>query len=443
MNKLDAKSKITSRCARLPEAAVIVMLLFVGCWRTSEARTDLSEAQALRLFYDRNLGLLAARYNLDKTRAGEVIASAIPNPVLNLDVYELSPSNNLGFGPATSARIDQLIVTAGKRRLRMESSKLGTAASEQDLRDATRVLSNGVRKAFYRLLLAQKTQDVANDTVGRYAQIRKLNKLRFDHGDISRSDLLRIEVEGLKAQSELDKAEAELEAAQADLALLLAWPEGAMDFAAKGDWPEPVDVGQAAGSDRMLQKALNQRPDVQAAQVRVDQAEKNLSLARKLRIPDVTLGATYARDPGNPDLSTAGLGLSVPIPIFYNQKGEISQAVVDVNSAHLEVEQLTQSVRTEVIRTLAAWRSAERIVDRYRGDILNRVEDVRRSAELAYNRGATSILDLIDAQRNYRAVFLDYYTALNSRTAASADLIAVLGEEVAPKPTLMRNEYDR
>jgi cobalt-zinc-cadmium efflux system outer membrane protein len=389
----------------------------------------LTEQQALALFYERNMDLIAARYNLDQTKAEEIIAAAIPNPVFSLDVEELSPNNNAGQGPATIARIDQLIETAGKRRLRVEKSTLATQAAEGDLRDAVRVFSNAVRHSFYGLLLAQKSAELARDNLKRYQPILRANRLRLKAGDISESDFLRIEVEALKSQSDLDNTEAELKKACSELAVLLAWPERAMNFIAQDHWPEPKDIGQSQGEEALLKKALAQRPDLQAAKLRIDQSQKELSLARKLRIPDVTVGLSYAHDPGTPFLDTAGVGISLPLPLFYRNQGEIGKAEVNLNNAELEAQKVEQDARADVVSALAVWESAETIIQRFTGAILDRVTRVRRTAELAYSKGSTGILDMIQAERDYNAAMLEYYKALANRTLAYADLLKASGEE--------------
>jgi outer membrane protein, heavy metal efflux system len=110
----------------------------------------------------------------------------------------------------------------------------------------------------------------------------------------------------------------------------------------------------------------------------------------------------------------------------------VGKAVISLNNAQLQSQQAEQAVRADVVSALAAWQSTHALVRRFEGDILNRILKVRKAAELAYSKGATSILDFIDAERNYKAMMLDYYTALNNRTLAYVDLLASVGEEPRP-----------
>ncbi|TRX03065.1 TolC family protein [Candidatus Methylobacter oryzae] len=403
----------------------------------AEAGTGLevTEQQAIALFYQRNLNLIAANFNINDAQAQEIIAAAIPNPVFSFTVSSLNPNmarqpyNNAPL-PAVSPQIQQLIETAGKRRLRIESSELATEAVSLDLKDTARVLTNAVRRSYYSLLLAQKVAQVASDNFERFREILRVNAIRLKVGDISATDFTRIEVESLKTQGDQDQAKSALNQARADLLLLLGWPENSLEISAVETWPEAKPEIAKAGQNQLAEQALVRRPDLQAARVRIEQAGKMLTLANRLAIPDVTVSAFYQRDPGNFFTDSGGVGISVPLPLFYRQEGEISKARVGLSSAELALKQTEQGVQAEVMKALAAWQSANAIALRFETAVVNRIETLRKAQEIAYQKGAVGLLDLIDAERNYRAMMLDYYTALANRSNAWADLLMAYGEEV-------------
>ena len=383
----------------------------------------LTEDEAIALFFQRNLGLIAAKYNVDQSRAEEIIAAAIPNPVFSFWLVELSnqwkvSNQNTRSLPGYTIMIQQLIETAGKRGLRMEGAEMGTEAAELDLMDVIRVLSNAVRHAFYGLLLAQKNLDVAKDNLARYQRILEANQIRLEAGDISEIDYTRIEVENLKAQGELDRTETALKQARTELLLLLGWPENSLTLTAAEAWPKSNLKDDLYREDALTRKALATRPDFRAAKVRIDQAGKNLELARRLVYPDVTVTAAYAKDPGNYFTNTGQLALSMPLPIFYRQEGEIAKAGVALNNAEINLRQTEQNVKADVVKALSAWKSADAIAKRFEQSVLERIEKLRVAQEFAYQKGATGLLGLIDAERSYRAMMLNYYTALANRSNA-------------------------
>ncbi len=394
----------------------------------------ITEEQAIALFYQRNLGLIAARLNIDSAEAEQIIAAAIPNPVFTFAVSELAPkafareSRGLAV-PALKPEVEQLIITAGKRRLRIESSELATEAVTFDVQDVARTLTNEVRRSFYNLLLAQKTIKVANDNLEHYREILRVNEIRLKVGDVAAIDFIRIEVESLKAQGDLDQARTALNQARADLLLLLGWPENSMEISAVEAWPEAAPEIAMARQDQLVERALDRRPDMRAARVRITQAKKMLTLAQRQVIPDVTINAWYDQDQGNQFARTGGFSVSVPIPLFYQQKGEISKARVGVTTSELALAQAEQGIRAEVIKASASWQSADAIARRFEASVVKRIETLRKAQEIAYQKGAIGVLDLIDAQRSYRAIMLDYYTALANRSKAWADLLMAYGEE--------------
>ncbi|MEP6878747.1 MAG: TolC family protein [Nitrosospira sp.] len=394
----------------------------------------ITEQQAIALFYQRNLGLIAASLNIDDAQAQEIIAAAIPNPVFSLIVSELNPKisrpENRGQAvPAVLPQIQQLIETAGKRRLRIESSELATEAVNFDVQDVARVLTNAVRRSYYNLLLAQKTLKVASDNFERYREILRVNEVRLKVGDVAAVDFIRIEVESLKIQGDQDQARAALNQARADLLLLLGWPENSIEITAVEAWPEAAPEIALAKQDQLVERALERRPDMKAARIRIAQAKKMLTLAQRLVIPDVTISAFYERDAGNFFPNSGGVGISLPIPLFYQQKGQISKARVGVTTAELALAQSEQGVRTEVLKASASWQSADAIARRFETSVVKRIETLRKAREIAYQKGAVGVLDLIDAERSYKAIMLDYYTALANRSKAWADLLMAYGEE--------------
>jgi cobalt-zinc-cadmium efflux system outer membrane protein len=437
-----------------------LLLSFLVAFDVHGQNQALSIDEVLSIFYQRNLDLIAAQYNIDQSLAQAVIAAAIPNPTLGIQIGELSGNLNKGSGAtgcnhnanvscgaAEYFSFSQLIEVAGKRGLRIQSSGFATQAAESDFRDAVRIFSNMVRDAYYQLLQTQKNRWLAQEIVDHYQVITKANNLRLKSGDISESDFLRVKMEAMRAQSDLDNAQTAVEQAQADLAVILRWPDKSLQFEAKEQWPEVKDISQSLSKEQLIEKALQQRPDLQGDKLRADQADRELELARRLKYPDVTVTAGYARDPSNNALNSGFVGVSVPLPLFYQYKGESDKAAVNLNQSRLTAEQTELGIRNDVVSALAAWNSANKIVQRFRDGLLDDAHTVRESSELAYSKGATSVLDFIEAQRSYKNVMRDYYAAEINRANAYYDLAKSLGVEVsadkAPVAQHLWNQEDK
>jgi outer membrane protein, heavy metal efflux system len=447
INKLFVSRQLADSCRFFKKACFLTALAFQPLAHGTEipAQTPVvvTEQQALVLFYERNLDLIMAHYDLERGEAEQIIAAALPNPSVDTEFYMLnqmsytkqkSPDVNMvwpqGIMSAWSIRIEQLIITAGKRALRMESSALGTKALSHDLRDTVRVMSNALRHAYYNLLLAQKNVELAQNNLDRYQDILRINKTRLDVGDIAVTDYTRIEVEALKALADVNSRQAALKQAQADLLLLMGWPENAINIRAAEQWPAFNAELSRKSQAELVAQAIENRPDLAAAKIRLEQAEKNNELARRMVIPDVTLIGFYLKDPSNFFTSTGGVGVSFDLPVFYRQEGEIAKTGVEANNARLVIRQTEQDIRADVLKIQAAWVAKEEIRQRFEEASIPRIEALRKGAELAYQKGDMGLLELLDAERNYKAMMLEYYGVLADRSNAWADLIMATGIEL-------------
>lgn len=431
---------------------IVVLLCILNCGKVFGDTDKLSLDEVMALFYQRNLDLIAAQYNLEQSHADQIIAAAIPNPNISIQVSELSKNANLGAtaigcnpdphvscGYAQNYSFSQLLEIAGKRGLRMESSGFASLAAENDFRDAIRIFSNLVRGAYYDLLQVQKNRWLIEEISHHYDETAKINQLRLKTGEISESDFLRVRIEALHAHSDMDSAQKAVKQAQAKLALLLRWPAKNLKFEAKEQWPEFQNMGQNNDEEDLIKTALEQRPDLQANKQRVEQFKKQLELARREIYPDVTVNAGYARDPSNNNLNSFFVGVNVPVPLFYQYQGEADKSAVHLNQAQLAVEQTELNIRSDVVDALAAWNSADKIVQRFETSLLNDAKIVRDSSESAFRKGSSSAIEFIEAQRTYKTAMRDYYDAVINRTKAYFDLLKSIGFELTDKVKIGQN----
>ena len=444
--------KITDQVCDLTKSLRVALLgvMLLGGLLPSAVMAEtvtLTEKQVIALFYQRNLDLLAARYNIENARANEIIASAIPNPSVQLEMLELghnmnqnstsigcnqsyaTTGQNHNCGPAVYVTFTQLIEMAGRRGLRMQSTAIATQAAESDFRDALRILTNMVRDDYYALVQAQKNRWLMQEIVDYYKDIVSSNRLRYQAGAIAESDFMRIEMEDMRAKSDLDHAQAVVEQVQAALAQILNWQDKSQQFVAEEQWPSFKEIGQTLQREQLINKALTLRPDLQGDKQRADQAEKQLIAARRLIYPDLNINVGQANDPSNIVKNTYFLGVSATAPLFYQYQGETDQAVINLNQLRIQAEQTELGIRADVANSMAIWKSSNKIVQRYESELLERSSKVRERMELAYRKGGTTVLDFIDAQREYKSVMLDYYSAAINRINAYYDLSKSLGVE--------------
>ena len=130
-----------------------------------------------------------------------------------------------------------------------------------------------------------RRQVLATESANLFDKTIEAAERRVKAGDLSRADLARLSVDALRARNEVDSARLEQVKAQVALAYLIGLEREAGRIRAAESWP-PIAVPGLPEVERVVE----QRPDVQAAQARIQQADKNRALAQSLRTRDITAG---------------------------------------------------------------------------------------------------------------------------------------------------------
>jgi len=161
----------------------------------------------------------------------------------------------------------------------------------------------------------------------------------------------------------------------------------------------------------LAREALEKRPDLLAAAAQEERAQAALALARRQRVPDVALSAQYAQEGSGQNAlqpPTVTFGAQLPIPIFYRQSGEIARAEADLRAQRIQQEKLRTQTLIDVQQASAAVEANRRLVQRLRTRLLGRARRVRDLVQVQYEKGAASLLELLDAQRTWAQVQADY-----------------------------------
>jgi cobalt-zinc-cadmium efflux system outer membrane protein len=216
-------------------------------------------------------------------------------------------------------------------------------------------------------------------------------------------------VDALRARNEAQAIGLEQEKAQIALAYIIGLEREARLINAADAWPALQPFSAASEVDRIIER----RPDVQAAQERVRAAERNRDLAQALRTRDVTAGVQYDRTPAD-NASRNSVGFSVSVPLFtrYYYEGEVRRAEADYDTAQAAVERARATAMTEIGAAAATLDNAAQRVRRFQEGLLAAAEQSASGAEFAYSRGALGVMDLLDSRRQLHATRLEAAAAL-------------------------------
>jgi cobalt-zinc-cadmium efflux system outer membrane protein len=385
---------------------------------------SLTLKQAVELALLRNPTLRAQALTIISAKANEMTAALRPNPVFT--------SSSQDF----TAGLSQLFERGAKRQRHIDSAKLSTDIVTIDHSDARRNLIFQVRKSFTDALLAKSNMVLAEENLKSFQEVEDLSTLRFQKGEISGTDILKIELQKLQLESDVQEAILRLRTAKTTLRTLLASPDLTEDFDVEGELSF-AEVDMALADLREL--AIRNRPDLHSAETQRKKAEADVRLAVANSYTDISLAIGYHHTepslpkwinplfPQGPSEDSIGLGVSFPIRIFDRNQGEIARTRAEAIRVASLVEAIRNQIISEVEISYAAFRASRERARLYEHVYLAKGRELREIAEFAYNRGATSLLDLLEVNRTYRELQLAYSQVLASYLTGLHQLNSAVG----------------
>jgi len=395
------------------------------------ARVTLDEAIDLALKH--NHSLQAARTMILQNQALEITANLRPNPTLNGDTQFLPFFNPSDFNDAyldNNAQFDlgvgYLFERGKKRQHRLQAAKDQTAVTTAQVSDNERTLTFNVASQFIAALQAQSNVELADTDLKSFQQTVDLSEEQTKAGAKSEGDLLKIKLQLLQFQTDVSAARLARIQAMATLRQLLGYESVPENYEVVGNLEyKPVKLGE----DDLKALALRQRPDVRGAQLGITAAQSQLALAQANGKRDVNASMSYSHVGGANSLSIFG---SIELPIFDRNQGEIARTRYAVGqSQELSSEQASLAL-TDVGNSYEALRTNDEVVQLYQSGYLKEAEDSRDITQYAYQRGAASLLDFLDAERSYRATELAYRQALASYMVSLEQLRQAVGTRSLP-----------
>ncbi|HSM85033.1 MAG TPA: TolC family protein [Candidatus Limnocylindrales bacterium] len=369
------------------------------------------------------------RTQIQQSQAQEITANLRPNPVLSGDSQFLplfSPGQLSNDVEQYDVGLGYTFERGGKRHKRLLAARDQTAVTSSQVADAERTLTFNVAQQFINALLAQSNLEFAEDGLKSFQQTVDISAQRYKAGDISEGDYLKIKLQLLQFQTDVSSARVAKVQALGSLRVLIGYATLPQDFDVAGDLAyQPL----TARLDDLEARALAERPDLRAAQQGIKAARSQVELARANGKQDVTLTTNYSHTPG---LNSASWFLSIPLPIFDRNQGEIARTRFALSQAELNEKANEDTVMTDVTNAYESARTNQEVVQLYTSGYLKQAQDSRDISAYAYKGGAATLLDFLDAERSYRATQLAYRQALAAYMLSLEQLRQAVGSRSLP-----------
>jgi len=321
-----------------------------------------SMENAEKMFAEKNLMALASRYHVEAAKALEIQARLYPNPTVSAELNLVDPQNKEYFHVGNTGQkvfaIDQLILLGGKRHKEMELSRQNSMIAEFEIEDLLRNLTLELHSNLYEVYFNQLAVRKFDQQLSLLDSIIVSYDVQAKKGNIPYKEVIRLKSVYIRINNEKTNFLGEILEQQKKLQVLLQsvdYVSPDLDLATwkKFERQHPVDS--------LVDVALDLRPDYKITKASINYANLNLQYQRRLAVPDLNLGAAYDQR-GGAFLNQVGLTLSMPLPAFNRNQGNIKFAEHQAKSIGVQEQQVKSAIVADVTNS---WLALNRSIQEY------------------------------------------------------------------------------
>jgi cobalt-zinc-cadmium efflux system outer membrane protein len=342
-----------------------IRILILGLLLTSVAITasaqdtlSLSLTQAETMFLQKNAQLIAQRYETEQAKAEIITARLFDNPELSYEnlFYNHETRRFLETSMATgqyTASINQIIRLAGKRNKNIQLAETGVKLSESAFADLMRTLRYELRSTYYKAYYTQLSVSVYDQQVRSLEKLLSASESQLDRGNIALKDIIRIKSRLYSLMGEYASVQNELQGLKSELKLLIR-SDASQELVLKGDGINPDAFKPEEKSYLgLLDSAKANRADLELARTEMKLAENLLSVQKAMAVPDLGISLNFDLKGNYPEKYT-GVGVSMPIPLFNRNQGEIKKAKIGIEASQLGLTRQEEIVENELYNSYQA-----------------------------------------------------------------------------------------
>ncbi len=410
--------------------AIMFVILFTGEQLKAQdndvaLRNRLVLSELIQEVLARNPELAAARKQWEAATNRITQARSLDDPILSVQLWNVPQPFKATQADNTIFGLSQNLPFPGKLALKGDVASRSAEMTEQSVRAKERELVARLKQAYYDLFLAQKAVQIHHEQVELLRQFVEIATAKFRTGKGSQADVLKAQVELSLLFQHLPVLEQRRKTAAAMLNTLLDRDTSSPLGLAQEPSQLPIDQPL----DDLHSFALNDRPELKAAELDVQRSEQSRALAQRQYYPDFNVAFQRFQNYQANDGFGAYVAMSIPFAFWTKPKYDagVQEAEAAVAAAQAQQHTLENLTRFQIDDLMAKLRATDQVATLYRTTILPQAEQSLESARAGYRAGKAGFLDLIDTQRAWRGFQLEYYKALVDRQYRLAELEQVVG----------------
>ncbi|MGO4155775.1 TolC family protein [Cupriavidus sp. YAF13] len=372
---------------------------------------------ALALAAERSFTLSAAGHELDAAEGGIMQARTIPNPEVAVQFED-----NRRDTRTTTTQVNLPIELGGKRAARIGAAQKARELAQSQLGATRTDLRAAVVGGFFAVVIAQERVKLARGSAEIAAKGAQAAIRRVAAGKIAPLEESKARVEQANAELEVADAEAALAMARQSLAGLWGSSEARFQEAAGN-----LDTLPARPDGASLAQALDSAPELASQRLELERRQAIIGVERSRQYPDLTVSLGSKRDNGSDRGTMPVLGVSLPLPLFDRNQGNLYAALRQADKAADEYR-ATQVRLANALQQATRQLSVSRTsADSLKGTVLPAAQQAYEAATRGFEAGKFNFLDVLDAQRTWFQARVRYLGVVANAYQAATTIDRILG----------------
>ncbi len=402
---------------RIPPFKLLLMLFLMqslGSWANAPTPFSLSDLEKLTL--ETSFAVKASNEAVNTAAAAVTTARAFPNPEIEaLKGQQVTRLNRTEVGPTQSWGVTQVLDMPWQRFPRVDAATAGLQAEQANQRAFSTDLIAKLRLRFFDLMRRQAEERASREDGKLMEGIRSRIALRVETGEAARYELVKADAETLNAQKLAQSAELRTRQSRAALRAVVGaqLPEDFQIDSSAQDLPRPAPLAH------VRTEIANTNPALAKARAERLQLTHKLNEEKALRLPQFALKAAIDQDT---EVRNKRIGLAVTIPLWNWRSGPIGEAAGRLSRADNDVMHQEFSLMQELDAAYQQYDIAQAQMVALESGIVRQAANALRIVETAYKAGEKGFLEVLDAQRVFRAARNELITARYELASAWAEI---------------------
>lgn len=410
----------------------LLFLLLAGKMCAQQVAGTLTLKEAEQRFLERNLSLIAERYNIDMAQAQVLQAKLFENPVISLEqnVYNRLNGKYFDFGKEGEAvvEIEQVIHLAGQRNKQVRLEKINKEIAEYQFEEVMRTLRQELNEKFVEVYFLSKSIAIYEKEVNSLQVLLDGMKIQQEKGNISLMEISRLESMLFSLKKEKNEQENDLLTTRGELNLLLNLPgDTQVQLSLDEEVLQQLDLSQLSFAD--LKVIINERPDQKIARSTVNASRANLKLQKSMAFPEFSVKGNYDRV-GNFINDYFAIGVSLSVPIFNRNQGNIKAARFSIQQAGVQQEYAANRADMELFTAYMSLEKATQLYQSTNMDLERNFEKLITGVNENFTRKNISLLEFIDYYDSYKETCIQLYEIKKNVFLAMENLNTVVGQNI-------------